>query len=422
LRRAWAAAVLVLLSPACASGDAAVRVMVSGDPAELEAYRSLVDAYEAAGGGDVRLIEVADRDELVLRLSTSIASGDEPDLVLINYRNYPQFQATGALTPMNDLLEGSTALRADGFFPAALGAFRDAGVQTCLPQNAASLVLYYNANLFEAAGLQTPPDDWSWNAMVRAAESLTTDADGDGSVDVYGLGVSPELIRVAPFLWSNGAELVDDEGSPSRFAFDTVEGVTALQGFLDLRGIDEVTPTDEESESEDLEQRFLNGRLAMLMESRKVVPTFRTITSFDWDVAALPRMGREQVSILHSDGYCLLAGADHPADAWRFVEFALGPEGQRLTAAAGRTVPSLVSVANSKVFLDPAAEPSNGQAYLGQLANARAVPTVSTWPEIEDAVNAILEEAFYEPGGAEANEVATQIVTVTESLFERAEP
>ena len=200
-----------------------------------------------------------------------------------------------------------------------------------------------------------------------------------------------------------------------------MEGATALQQFLDLRSIHEVTPTDEEAESEELEQRFLNGRLAMLMESRRVVPTLRTITDFDWDVAALPRMGDEQVSILHSDGYCILTEAEHPDEAWEFIEFALGPEGQEVTASTGRTVPSLMSVANSPVFLDPEAEPTNGQAYLGQLENARAVPRVSTWPEIEDAANAILEEAYYEPTGGEAPEVIAQIIAATDPLFARAQ-
>lgn len=421
MKRAWLITALTLLLPACAAGDDAVRVVVSGDPAELEAYRALVDAYVADGGGDVSLVEVANREELVTRLSTMIAAGDAPDLVLINHRNYPQFLASGALSPLEDRLEGSPVLRAKDFFPAPMEAFNDDGAQTCLPQNAASLVLYYNADLFAQAGLDAPPDDWSWDQMVRAAQTLTTDADGDGVIDVYGLGVSPELIRLAPFLWSNGAELVDDEENPSRFAFDTVPGVTALQRFLDLRSIHEVTPTDEEAESEDLEQRFLHGRLAMLMDSRKVVPTLRTISDFDWDVAALPRMGDEPVSILHSDGYCLLAAAAHPDEAWAFVEFALGPEGQEVTASAGRTVPSLMSVANSPAFLDPEAEPSNAQAYLGQLEDARAVPRVSTWPEIEDAANAILEEAYYEPGGGEAPEVAALLIAATEPLFARAQ-
>ncbi len=80
-----------------------------------------------------------------------------------------------------------------------------------MPQNVSSLVVYYNADLFRSAGVELPRDGWAWDDMVAAAKNLTRDRDDDGTVDVYGLGVDPEIIRVAPFIWSNGGRLVDDE-------------------------------------------------------------------------------------------------------------------------------------------------------------------------------------------------------------------
>jgi multiple sugar transport system substrate-binding protein len=208
-----------------------------------------------------------------------------------------------------------------------------------------------------------------------------------------------------------------DEAAPTRFDFDA-PAVTAIQRFIDLRSLHEVTPTDEEAESEDLETRFLNDRLGMLMESRRVVPTLRTISSFGWDVAPFPGM-RERVSVLHSDAYCITAGSDAKDASWRFIEFALGPEGQRITAETGRTVPSLRSVADSDAFLDPAALPSHSEVFLDQIPRLRSVPIVSTWPEIEDVANGIIEEAYY--GGGGALEVAVELTLQTRELFRRAE-
>ncbi|MEX0984053.1 MAG: sugar ABC transporter substrate-binding protein [Actinomycetota bacterium] len=422
MRRALVAFVVVALAAACTAAGpqdrAEVRVMVAGDPEELLAYRAVADAYAAAGGGPVQLLEIEARDALISRLSTAIAAGNPPDLFLLNYRYYGQFREAGALASMQGRLDDSESLDADAFFPAAMEAFRDGGEQTCVPQNAASLVLYYNAGLFADAGIDTPPDDWTWDDMVAAARTLTTDDDGDGTVDVYGLGVEPEIIRVAPFIWSGGGEVVNDDDDPRWLAMDSVKAAVALQAFLELRQFHGVVPTDEEAESEDLETRFLRGGLAMLMESRKVVPTFRTIEGFDWDVAALPRLGPEPVSILHSDAYCMPVDAAHPDEAWRFLEFALGPEGQAITAGAGRTVPSLMSVASSEAFLTPGAEPSNSQVFLDQLTSVRSVPNIARWPEIEDAVNALLEEAFYEPAIApETPELIAAMQFATDPLF-----
>ena len=413
-------ALAAVAAAACAgSGEPAeIRVMVSGDPEELAAYRAVADGYEAAGGGAVLLLEVQDRDTLINRLSTSIAGGNPPDLFLLNYRYYGQFREAGALAPMQERLDASEALDAGAFFPAAMEAFRDGGTQTCLPQNAASLVVYYNADLFAAAGLDAPPDDWTWDEMVGVARELTADTDGDGTVDVYGLGVEPEIIRLAPFIWSNGGGVVDDDAAPTRLAMGTARAAVPLQAFLDLRQTHGVVPTDEEAESEDLETRFLRGGLAMMMESRKVVPTFRTIEAFDWDVAALPRFGHEPASILHADAYCMTAASAHHDEAWRFLEYALGPQGQAIAAGTGRTVPSLIEVASSEAFLAPGAEPSNSQVFLDQLAAVRSVPHMARWPEVEDAINALLEEAFYEPTTApETPELIAAMEQATRPLF-----
>jgi multiple sugar transport system substrate-binding protein len=412
----------VVTAAGCGAGSddgvTLITVMVAGDPEEVEAYRAVVDAFDRSQEEvDAELLPFAERDELILRLSTSIAGGQPPDLFLMNYRYYGQFAARGALEAVGPYLRDSAAFASKEFFDTAMTPFEWDGEQMCLPQNVSSLVVYYNADRFADAGLPLPAEGWTWDDMVRSARALTSDDDGDGTTDVYGLGVDPEIIRLAPLIWSNGGSLVDDEAAPTRFDFDA-PAVTAMQRFIDLRSLHEVTPTDEEAESEDLESRFLNDRLGMLMESRRVVPTLRTISSFGWDVAPFPGM-REQVSVLHSDAYCITAGSDAKDASWRFIEFALGPEGQRITAEAGRTVPSLRSVAGSDAFLDPAALPSHSEVFLDQIPRLRSVPIVSTWPEIEDVANGIIEEAYY--GGGGALEVAVELTLQTRELFLRAE-
>jgi multiple sugar transport system substrate-binding protein len=420
--RSALAAIFVVIAVSCGSGsgDRATRitVMVSGDSEEIAAYRAVVDAFDASQAEiDAELLPFAERDELIARLSTSVAGGEPPDLFLMNYRYYGQFAARGALEPVGLYLEGSGAFSADDFFDTAMTPFEWDGEQMCLPQNVSSLVVYYNADLFEAAEAPLPTEGWTWDDMVSTAGSLTRDDDGDGTIDIYGLGVDPEIIRIAPFVWSNGGTLVDDEAAPTQFALDA-SAVVAMQRFFDLRTVQGVTPTDEEAEAEDLESRFINGRLAMLMESRRVVPTFRTIDAFAWDVAGLPSLG-SPASVLHSDAYCMTAGSDEKEAAWLFMEFALGPEGQRIASEAGRTVPSLRSVANSEAFLDPDALPAHARVFLDQIPRLRAVPVISTWPEIEDTANGLIEEAYY--GGGRALEVAVELTTQTRDQFARAE-
>ena len=435
--RAISIVVLVVFAAACTGtgddeGDApsttsaapgefagTISFMAFGDPEELEAYHKLIDAFQVAEPGvTIEFIETSDRDDLIARLSTAFAGGAPPDLFLMNYRFYGQFAVKGVLESLQPYLDSSDVLGADGFYPQAMEAFQVDGEQICMPQNISSLVVYYNKDLFDEAGLPYPEDDWTWADFVGKAKALTQDVDGDGVTDRYGVGMDPEVIRLAPFIWSSGAELVDDETDPTRFAVDTPTAIKAMQDFFDLRAVHGVAPGDEELESEDTETRFLNGSLGMVFSSRRDTPSFRTITEFGWDVAALPRRG-QPAGILHSDAYCLTTASENKDTAWRFVEFALGPEGAPIVAASGRTVPSLIEVANSDAFLDPTQDPANSRVFLDTIPVIRRVPNISTWPEIEDVANAILEMGFFE--GAPAEEIAQQLIDATTPIFARAE-
>jgi multiple sugar transport system substrate-binding protein len=414
-----------------ASGN--VSFLVFGDPPEINAYRTLIDAFSKEEPDiDVQLIEASDRDDLLARLSTSLAGGSPPDLFLMNYRFYGQFAARGVLEPLESRAEDSDEFALDDFYPQAIDAFRWDGEVTCLPQNISSLVVYYNRDLFERFNVDPPQNGMQWNAFLNTAIQMTRDKNGapvrgadpdlpqagTAPAAIYGLGVEPTIIRLAPLVWSNGGDVVDDDEAPTRFTFATPEAREVVQNFFALRTQLGVVPTDQEVEAEDDETRFVNGRLAMLLSSRRSVPTFREAATFDWDVVSLPVFD-EPAGILHSDAYCMTKASDAKDAAWRFVEFALGPEGAPVVAETGRTVPSLKSVAESDAFLDAGKKPANSRVFLDGIENIRRVPTISTWPEIEDVSEGILENGMYL--GQPIDAVIAELDEKTRPLFERAE-
>jgi multiple sugar transport system substrate-binding protein len=431
---AAATALCALAATACGTGSNAgggpVQLLVFGAPEELEAYRTLVDAYERARpGAQVTLIEASDRTDLLTRLSTSIAGGQPPDVFLMNYRFYGQFAAKDAIEPLDDRISSSATIEPTDYYPVAMNAFRWQGRQLCLPQNVSSLAVYYNRDLFAKYGVPEPRPGWTWADFLATASALTRDASGrvvqatenEGGpvrVETYGLGVEPSMIRIAPFVWSNGGEIVDDPARPTRISLSSPAAREALRNFIDLFLAYGVVPTDEEVEAEDDESRFANGRLAMLLSSRRSTTTFRSITAFEWDVAPLPSY-REPAGILHADAYCITRGSRNKDAAWRFVEFAIGEEGQRIITATGRTVPSHIGVSMSPAFLGPAQPPRSARVFLDAIPTIRTAPTVSTWPEIEDITSGILENAFYR--GDRLDDVIRDLEEKTQPLFARAE-
>jgi multiple sugar transport system substrate-binding protein len=434
MRKLTAILAAAILAAGCGGAETtdapqSIRLLVFGAPEELQAYRTLVDAYaKASPGARVQLVEASDREDLITRLSTSIAGGSPPDVFLMNYRFYGQFAAKNAVEPLDDRLAKSTVVNLADLYPQATEAFQWQGRQLCLPQNVSSLAVYYNRTLFQQFGVPEPKAGWTWNDLVSTATAMTrntsgtivrgTESEGGSArVAVYGLGVEPTLIRIAPLVWSAGGQFVDDERKPTRFTFDESPARDALRDFVALRLAYGVVPSDEEVEAEDDEARFSNGRLAMLLSSRRVTTTFRTVKGLEWDVAPMPGYGKQQAGILHSDAYCITSGSKAKDAAWRFLEYAIGADGQRIVAATGRTVPSNMAVSRSPAFLDPAQPPRNAQVFLDAVPTIRRVPTISTWPEIEDATGGILENALYR--GDKLDDVIRQLDEQTRPIFAR---
>ncbi len=368
--------------------------LISGDPTDGAAYQLLIDTFVAQNSNiAIDLINIPSNGDFRKRLTADFAAGTPPDLFLINYRRFPPYAAKGVIEPLTPYLAQSNRIQANDYYPQALAAFTWEGALACMPQNMSSPVIYYNKARFDGAGVAYPRADWTWNEFVATAKTLTQDTDNDGLTDIYGFGTEASIVRMAPFIWMNGGELVDDPVAPTQLTLDTPATKEALAWYIALQTTHKVTPDAVAEESESSESRFLHGRLAMFIESRRAVPEFRAIEAFDWDVAALP-VGKQRASILHSDAYCMSAAGKHKDAAWAFIEFANTSAGQTILAQTGRTVPSLMALAESPIFLDPQAKPAHSQVFLDAIPGIRNLPIMATWNDIEGILGTELQSAF----------------------------
>ncbi len=380
-----------------AAGSGPLRLQAFGDPAELNAYKELIAAFEARTPDvKIELIPVGKQKDHMAKLATGFSGGNPPDLFLINFRRYGQFAAKGVLEPIGPRLTERGQYREEDFYEPAIEAFRYEGTLVCAPQNISSLVVYYNRSLFEKAGLPVPGDAWTWPDFLAAAKALTQDTNGDGRMDVYGLGFEPTVIRLAPFVWQAGGDLVDDLQRPTRFLLDEPKAREALDFVRSWYATHKVVPPLVENKSEDHESRFARGGLGMILHSRRYTATLRTVQGLDWDVAPLPRH-EQAATVLHADAYCLAKSSKLKDAAYRFVEFALSPEGAGIIARSGRTVPARKTVAEGPDFLDPNAPPRSARVFLDSIAHIRRTPNIAAWNEIETRADPLVEEWYFSP-------------------------
>ncbi len=409
--RARSLAAALVVAAACSNGatsDASsITFQLSAEAEEARIYEALVTSFENENPAvEVTMVPIADKDDHLAKLTTSFSAGNPPDVFLVNFREYSQYVALGAVEPIEDHLEDVSL---EAYYDPPVEAFTFDGKLQCFPQNISNLVVYYNIDLFERAGLAHPARDWSWEDFRNYAQKLTTE-------EADGIGISPELIRLAPFVWSNGGDIVDDIDRPTRLTLDQPRAREAFAFVAEVAR--RFGPSEEELASADLETLFVRGKLGMLLESRKETPALREVAGLNWDVARLPRSG-EPASILHSDAYCIAAGSDAVEAAAAFVRFAVGEQGQITTALGGRTVPSLETVATSDAFVDPLRPPKHARVFLQQIPYLRRTPVIPMWPEIEDLAEEIIHRAFYESGYS-IDEALTDLETQTRPLFDEA--
>src|SRR5439155_1600431 len=81
--------------------------------------------------------------------------------------------------------------------------------------------------LFDAAGLQYPTDQWTWDDFRAAAKALTNPAKKQFGFS-YPMDASEDTVwHYDPLLWQNGGSILD--ASNTKAAFNSPQGVQALQ-------------------------------------------------------------------------------------------------------------------------------------------------------------------------------------------------
>lgn len=438
-----ALAIFGFRSRTVSASDTTVRFAYFGTEEEHAAYERLVAAFELAhpeiaiesialASGDATLLSSKERGSPYQPwLRQAFGTDKRPDAFLLNYRNLGEFTSRSAIEPLDEWLASSTTLPAGDFYTSALGAMsfrmKDRYALAGIPQNASSLVVYYNKDLFDQAGVAYPANDWTWETFAETASALTREPEQAGGDHIYGLNIDPSLSRLAAFIWGAGGEFVDDPEMPTTVDLSSPGAVEGLNFFSSLGQTGRrVTPDAVTARTETDLHRFLTGRAAMFIHTRRVVPTLRSKAMLRWDVAPLP-IGNQAANVLFVDGFCMASGSRVKDAAWTFIEFANGPVGQELLALTGRTVPSLRTVAESPSFLTGGSTgdklgvgvlslpPDNAQVFLDNIAISRRMPAIASWSGVEWEFSRHMRQAFYVDG--DVTGAADRIVSRTKGFL-----
>ncbi|MBK8046581.1 MAG: extracellular solute-binding protein [Anaerolineales bacterium] len=195
-----------------------------------------------------------------------------------------------------------------------------------MPRDFQTIVLFYNKDLFDAAGVPYPTDDWTLQDLRDAAKKLTVDSDGDGVMDQWGFSTDlwdMELSSGAA-LWGNGAEVLNADRTQTLIGEPKARA--AWQTISDMVLLDKSIPDPETAAQ--YGDAFAAGTAAMTTIGHWVVPEYAKLP-FQWDVAAMPAGPEKRATSVNSAGFVLAKDSKNPDAAWKFVEFASSEAGQQ---------------------------------------------------------------------------------------------
>lgn len=233
-----------------------------------DVLREIVDNYNATNTDNVKVeIDIMDYGTLQSKLPTAISTGTGPSFILAGVELIKQYKENDMIEPIDDFWD-VTGVDKSNFNQNVLDKSYFDGTQYGVPMQYNLQYLYYNKDLFKAAGLdpETPPT--TMDELEKAAVACTDEANG-----IYGLGLPVNYGNYVEYLWANGGDVVSLDGKENLLnSEENVKTLTWIQNMIN----EGVSP--KALDAGEADTMFQAGRLAMY-------------TSGPWNINGLNQLG-----------------------------------------------------------------------------------------------------------------------------------
>ncbi|PAD92395.1 ABC transporter substrate-binding protein [Shouchella clausii] len=307
--------------------------LVRSDPNLIEWEHRVIEEFEKEHPGIKVRLQTIPQGEIDQKLQTMIAGGNVPDVWSPNWADsgFGGYHKLGALKDLTPYIEQDPEV-VEGIDETLLDIYRTEEGTFGLPILSMGSFLYYNRDLFDAAGIEPPPTDWEdkswdWEAMIEAAKAITNN-DLPPTQRVYGILNDNSPNRDA---WMFGGDLFAQETyETGELVEPTVttnpRNYEAIQARYDLINEHEVMPPQSEVAAlAQLSDPFLSGRVGMVMKGGWGTRQYAN-TDLNWGLAAYPYTNEDRQIPLYVDPWSIGEGSKHPEEAWEFLKFLMDPD------------------------------------------------------------------------------------------------
>jgi multiple sugar transport system substrate-binding protein len=321
-----------------------------GAPAQVEAYKFQIAAFEALNPGIKVVFETTSDEGYAPQLAAAFSSGEVPDIVT----HLPSFAlqsyyAAGLLEPFDDVIN---TIGADDFYPGANNVYKAADGKYCGTGigNSAANMLWLRKDLMAEAGIDKAPETWD---ELRAACTAMQKGGIYGAPLPYGQNSMTSLVFIG-FIHQAGGQVFTPD---LQVAIDSAETRNALDMYKAMR---ELCPPGATNYSwgESL-TAFVSGATATGLYTGRVLANVRDQNPGIADsitCVTYPRISADVAPWTFNDfpSVFIPVQSKNKDAAKLFAAFLFNPEGyiKQLHAAPGHVLPVLQSISKNPMYLE----------------------------------------------------------------------
>ncbi len=342
-----------------------------------ENLQKIVDAFEKENTGITVDVQTAAYGDYFTQLQTDLAAGTEADVFDVDAGSFANIQANGVLAELSDVDAGK-------YRTSVLDTYKVDGKQYGLPTSFSNVVLFYNKELFDAAGVDYPTADWTWADEKAAAEKLT-----DKDAGVWGDYQPVSYYEYYKAVQQAGGSFLNADNTAS--GIDSDAGKKAADWIAGKSGTVMPTAADGAGTADFDTNLFKEGKLAMWHTGIWMISLVGELP-FDWDIAVEPG-DAQKASATFSNAVVVSKNSKHQEAAQKWADYLTSSKTMVDTRLeAGWELPPVADDALLQPYLEKT-PPANRQAVFDALEHVAVAPQLgANATQIQDAVTNALGE------------------------------
>jgi multiple sugar transport system substrate-binding protein len=309
--------------------------------------------------------------DYVTKVLGQFNAGAAADVYGTAIETFQAFSARGLWLGLDDFVKANTGF--SDFAPSLFEQGSYKGELNYIPIGWNNIMINYNRDLFDKAGVAYPKDGkWTWDEFRDVAKKLTV-KDGSGTVTQFGYEVPNQNFFIQPWFFSNGTGILKDDWSASNMLDPKV--AESLQFLYDLIHVDGVSPIPGK---DTMDNQFMAGQVAMISRGHWIVQTAKT-NKLNMDIA-IPPSKESDTTVIGFGAYAINKTTANADLAKALVLELTSEETQKEEGEKGGGVPGRKSAASTEAFLS---FPPSAALYYQTLPHTKAVPSPANFQEVE---------------------------------------